>query len=125
MVFRPTTTGTKRRNWRRTQRGRPPCLEPDSRQFRAETASDVRQETTTFRPSESAQRTNSPPRDSGVINPQPQQISNADESPSNILIPPALTQSRRASSRVGLTPAARGGTLASASTSLGEASARI
>jgi hypothetical protein len=99
VIYRPVTLGMRRRTWRRTRRGRPPCREPG-------------------------------PHDSTVLSyEQPQQISTVAGSPAG----PAVTFAKASSNgvfllallRAGLTPAARGATIACASTSLGEASARI
>ena len=99
MIYRPVTLGMRRRTWRRTRRGRPPCREPG-------------------------------PHDSTVLSyEQPQQISTAAGGPAGPALIPAKASSngifQLALLRAGLTPAARGATIACASTSLGEASARI
>jgi hypothetical protein len=99
VVFRPAMIGVRRRSWRRTRRGRPPCREPG-------------------------------PHDINVlIYEQPQQIStNADRPAGSAVKSPKASipaRYRQSFSRVGLTTTVYDGTIAPASTSLGEASARI
>jgi hypothetical protein len=103
-------TGMRRRTWRRTRRA--PC--PDSRPRRRR-----------FQPSQSTRRTAAPPLYARVIYQPPHKISTADGSPADSCGAPALTRYRQSFPRVGLTTVRLDGTIADASTSLGEASARI
>ena len=99
MILRPVTLGMRRRTWRRTRRGRPPCREPG-------------------------------PHDINVlIYEQPQQISTAAGSPAG----PAVTFAKASFHDALLTTISAGRVdsrrsrwnYCCASTSLGEASARI
>jgi hypothetical protein len=99
VIFTPVTIDMRRRAWRRARRGRPPCREPG-------------------------------PHNPDVLTYQRQQhISTTIGSRIRSALPSSTAPSRDAIltivSRAGLTPVARDGTIAPASTSLGEASARI
>ena len=110
--FRPTTTRMRRRSWHRIRRPDPPCREPSPRRC-------------LFRAPQSTQRTAAAPLYARVIYQQPQPISTTGASPANRGYAPALTRYRQSCPRVGLTTVPLDGTIADASTSLGEASARI
>jgi hypothetical protein len=99
VVFRPAMVGTRRRSWRRTRRGRPPCREPGPHNI-------------CVLPPHLCRRS---------IYEQPQQYSSVTDKPAEAALPPT----KLLILRVELTTAADDGTMASASTSLGEASARI
>jgi len=122
---KPTTTRMRRRSWRRTQRGRAPCPESSPRQCLTGNARDIRHQSTTFPPSQSTQRADSRSLHACVIYQQPQKISIAGAGPPNRCGAPAVTQYLPPCPRVGLTPVTLDATIADASTSLGEASARI